>query len=149
GAFVSKMRVRMVKPVDPFWSGAKRRKGHLAAKGGPKLNAWPRAKIDVRAWIAGTLGGVRSVYEVYGAGGLGSDCWRRHGAETLAGTPGGADAIASLRDLQKWDYDVWDVDPYSNPFTAIVIIGERATAPRIGMFVTDGCLRKGAQIRAK
>src|SRR5690606_14167704 len=66
----------------------------------------------------------------------------------IQGTAPGADALEALTALPRWDYDVWDVDPYSNPFGAVSMIGARAEAGRIGLFVTEGCVRKMAQIRA-
>ena len=134
---------------DPTWAG-RRRGALLSAARGPKHNSFPAAKIAIREWLAGQIGAKhRTGYAVYGGGGLAAQEWKRHGLKGLDGPAHGEDALDALGTLQRWDYAVWDVDPFSNPFPAIRMIGQRAAAPLIALFVTDGCLRKMAQIRGR
>lgn len=49
--------------------------------------------------------------------------------------------------MQYWDYDIFDVDPYSSPYEALALIAKSATKPTLGLYVTDGCLRQQAKVR--
>ena len=71
--------------------------------------------------------------------------WSRVAAE-YEGTSG--DALTWLKERPVLDHDIFDIDPYSLPYEAIALVGQRATKDRIGLVCTDGCLRREAQRRA-
>lgn len=114
---------------------------------GGKANSWPGGKLGVRRWLAKRHPPVR-VWEIYGPGSVGARQWKMLGAVEMGGTPAGEDAVGYLDTLKDWDWDVYDIDPYSSPFAALVAVSARATAPEIAVFLTDGHLRKAAQMGA-
>jgi len=75
---------------------------------------------------------------------LGARQWRGLGAEVVDGTVG--DSLKSLKALERWDYDVYDIDPWGDPFAAMSMVASHATAGAIGLFLCDGALRQMAQI---
>lgn len=109
-------------------------------------NSWLAAKRALRVWAVGALGHVpASAYEVFGSGGASTRWLQSAGCSRVDGCTG--EAIAGLKALDWWGYDWFDVDPYGNPWAALHVVGQRAIAPRIALFVCDGCMTAAGKLR--
>lgn len=109
-------------------------------------NSWLNAKRAVRAWALGALGHVpAAAYEAFGSGGASTRWLRSVKCEKVDGCTG--DAIKDLSALTWCEYEWFDVDPWGDPWEAIRIVGQRATAQRIALFVCDGYLPMVGRMR--
>lgn len=118
------------------------RSTHLVA---PKDNSDYAGKRAVRKWLLASHHGRKAAYEVFGSG-QSTGVLRAAGFDAVDGAQG--EAMASLTALNRWDYNWWDVDPWGNPWPAVAVIAERATAPKIAIFLCDGGLTPAAKWRA-
>jgi hypothetical protein len=110
-----------------------------------KDNSHPLIKIRLRQWHIEKFNQDISVLDVYGAHGLMfGKVWSKYDY-----TPTDGDAIEWLEQQNCLGQDIFDIDPYSSPYDALLLIAQKASKDKIGICCTDGCLRRQAQMRGK
>jgi hypothetical protein len=117
-------------------------------KGGPRTvhtdNSHPVIKIALRQWIAEKFE-LPIVLDVYGGYGMMYESvWKVLAKEYLTSE---GEAINWLDSQKRLGADIFDVDPYSSPYEALEMIGNKAIKKHIGIVCTDGCLRRQAHMR--
>jgi len=110
----------------------------LTRKNGPRNNTSLAAKNELRHRLLAEIE-MPKVYEVFGSGGEATKFYQRNGVEIINGC-GDSDAIQALKVIPPQFYNLFDIDPYSNPFEPLKIIAELN-------LLSDGCLRTQCKFR--
>lgn len=107
-------------------------------------NSHPREKIALREWALTHISPAH-VLDIYGGNGLMFEWVWKLKAESYRAADG--DALEWLSTQSEFTENTFDVDPYASPYEALEIIGNKATAEKIGVVCTDGTLRRVAMMR--
>lgn len=119
-------------------------------RGGPRTkhkdNSHPLTKIALRKWIINKIG-VKNlkILDVYGGYGVMYNTLYSKISISYEATKG--DALDWLRNRIALDHTIFDVDPYSSPYEALIEISKRYQSNRLGICCTDGCLRRQCHMR--
>lgn len=109
-------------------------------------NSHPLEKIALREWVLKYITAAH-VLDVYGGNGLMYERVWKLKAESYLTAEG--DSLQWLADQIKFTNNVFDVDPYSSPYEALEIIGNKTVTAQIGIVCTDGTLRRVAMMRTR